>query len=151
MSVDLSHNSRVIRFCRRSRTLFPPPSLFRGIDKLKPSQNGAHSVTATTDGRLDETTLRGRPSRRALLVALWPKQPCWKINVMNSEAPIALGGQPRINNLRQGPILVRDLELHVACLIQKYRNVESRNERHAPLIRYKASTELYPVFEWNRD
>ena len=45
---------------------------------------------------------------------------------------IAHGGQPRINNLRQGPILVRDLVTHVACLSQKCRNAGSRNERHAP-------------------
>ena len=45
---------------------------------------------------------------------------------------IAHGGQPRINNLRQGPILVRDLATHVACLLKKCRNAGSRNLRHAP-------------------
>ena len=46
---------------------------------------------------------------------------------------MAHGGQPRINNLRQGPILVRDFVTHVACMLQKCRNAGSRNERHAPL------------------
>ena len=53
--------------------------------------------------------------------------------VDEQHAAIAHGGQPRINNLRQGPILVRDLATHVACLLQKCRNAGSRNEHHAPL------------------
>ena len=47
---------------------------------------------------------------------------------------IAHGSQPRINNLCQGPILVRDFVTHVACMLQKCRNAGSRNERHAPLV-----------------
>ena len=44
---------------------------------------------------------------------------------------IAHGGQPRINNLRQGPILVWDLAAHVVCRLEKSRNAGSRNERYA--------------------
>ena len=44
--------------------------------------------------------------------------------VDEQHAAIAHGGQPRINNLRQGPILVRDLETHVACL---FKNAEMRD------------------------
>ena len=38
---------------------------------------------------------------------------------MTLEIRMAHGGQPRIINLRQGPILVRDLATHVACLLQQ--------------------------------
>ena len=37
---------------------------------------------------------------------------------------IAHSGQPRINNLRQGPILVRDLATHIAC---RLKNAEMRD------------------------
>ena len=43
---------------------------------------------------------------------------------MDEVREIAHGGQPRINNLRQGPILVRDLVTHVAC---RLKNAEMRD------------------------
>ena len=56
------------------------------------------------------------------------------MHAVDEHAAIAHGGQPRINNLRQGPILVRDFVTHVACMLQKCRNVGSRNKRHTPFI-----------------
>ena len=71
-------------------------------------------------------------------------------HLLKSCKGMAHGGQPRINNLRQGQILVRDFKTQVACMLQKCRNAGSRNERHAPLTKKMRLYSLLEVMPWAR-